>query len=171
MKNLFVKKMAFHMSIISTVFLMLLATNSYSQDENKKLFLRVYTLQGEKIKGNLLVLNDSLLILGNGGQGLVIKANNVRTIKTKRSGGENILIGALSGAVVGGVIGFLQGDDEPGWFSYSKEDYALMGVLAGTAVGGGIGAITIAGKKSKKYIIDGNPEKWKIFVEAEKPKS
>ena len=161
------KTMTIDISIILTVFLMLLATNSYAQNKDKKLFLRVYTIQDEKIKGNIQSFNDSLLILVRGGKTLSIHPKYIKTIKTKRSGGGNIIIGAGIGALLGGVIGYSQGDDEPGWFSYSKEDYALAGVLSGALIGGGVGALTLTGKKSKKYIIDGDLKKWKSFLESE----
>jgi len=157
--------------IVLISLILLFSSSTVIAQSQKKLFLRVYTLQEEKIKGNLLILNDSLLVLKRGEQKFIIEAKNIRIIKTKKSGGENILIGVLGGIIVGGIIGYSQGDDEPGWFSYSREDYALAGVLMGAVVGGGIGAITITGKKSKKYIIDGNPESWKVFVEAINPKA
>lgn len=52
-------------------------------------------------------------------------------------------IGLLTGAVIGGIIGFADGDDPAGWFSFTAEEKALLfggalGVAGGT-LGGVIG--------------------------------
>ena len=49
--------------------------------------------------------------------------------------------GFLSGAVIGGLIGFASGDDEGGFVSFSKEEKALGGGVALGLVGGLIGLI------------------------------
>lgn len=58
-----------------------------------------------------------------------------------RAGGIGLLLGGLTGT----VIGYASGDDPPGWFSSSAEEKAaIFGILLGgtsTIVGGVIGAI------------------------------
>lgn len=147
------------------ILLILLTARNYAQNKNETIFLRVYTLEGKKITGNIYSINDSLLVLKRGDKEFSITPNSIKTIKTKRSGGANILIGVGIGALVGGLVGNSQGDDEPGLFSYSKEDYTLIYGLTGAAIGGAVGALTLTGKKSKKYRINGDLEKWKLFLE------
>lgn len=156
-----------YISIILTSFLMLLTININAQTKNKHLFLRVFTLDGNKVKGNILNFNDSLLVLQRGQKEFSIESKNIRTIKTKRSGGRAILAGGLIGGIAGTLIGYSGGDDESGIISFSKEDKAGIGGLIGAIIGSGVGALTIPSNSPKKYIIEGDLDKWKLFIKAE----
>lgn len=150
---------------------MLLATNSYAQNKNKKLFLRVYTIQDEKIKGNIQNFNDSLLVLQRGEKEFRIESKNIRIIKTKRAGFANIVAGAGIGALIGGLIGASQKTDENAFIEDTKEWNIFTYGVTGFAIGGSIGAVTMFSKKSKKYIINGELEKWQLFVKTENLKN
>lgn len=87
---------------------------------------------------------------------------DIETIKLRKNKkvGKSVLIGAITGLAVGGLIGLMSGDDPPGTFlRYTAEEKALfLGVPL--AVGGaGIGAIV--GSVKIKIPINGNSDKYK----------
>ncbi len=90
-----------------------------------------------------------------------VDAERINLIKLRRKGriGRGIGIGAASGALLGGILGLADGDDEPGWFSATKEEKAVGGgvllFIPGAAVGAGVGAI------KKKIVIEGNMENYR----------
>ncbi|MCX6234473.1 MAG: hypothetical protein NT175_07065 [Bacteroidetes bacterium] len=75
--------------------------------------------------------------------------NNIETIKTRRNGniGIGIFLGALTGFAIGGLIGFISGDDPKenfmgytySWFT--AEEKALMYGIPLAIGGAGIGAL------------------------------
>ncbi len=92
----------------------------------------------------------------------VVDVKGIDLIKLRRKGriGRGAGIGAASGALLGGIMGLADGDDEPGWFSATKEEKAVGGgvllAIPGAVVGAGVGAI------KKKIVIDGNLENYKM---------
>jgi hypothetical protein len=74
--------------------------------------------------------------------------------KAKLVGGA--LVGAASGAVLGLSIGFLDGDDEPGLLSYSKEVKASIFAIFLSPIGSGIGALI--GTKRERIQINGSTD-------------
>lgn len=142
--------------------------NTFAQNEVTKqnIFLRVYNVEGKKIgKGSLLQMNDSLLVLKNSSTQEYISLKDIGSIRTKRSAGNNVFIGAASGAVLGAAIGVSTADPDDFFVSYSAgEGAAIFGGIA--ALGGGaIGGITSVFKKSKTFVINADMVKWKIFKE------
>ena len=117
--------------------------------------------KGYKITGFLYDINDSTLFVSydytkNGyanNQPVfnTIAAADIGFIKLRQRGavGKRILIGAAVGAVLGGIIGFAQGDDEPNTTllslltdpSFTKEQKAGMGAFIGAQAGVLIGAL------------------------------
>ena len=90
-----------------------------------------------------------------------IEAKQIEKIKIRRKGqiGRGVWIGALTGASVGVIAGFVSGDDEPGFFSATKEEKALGAGITFGVLGSGIGALIGTGKK--KIILNGDPENYK----------
>jgi hypothetical protein len=144
---------------------MLLNITLYAQngDEKNTMFVRVYNLEGEKInKGRVLSVTDTTLQL-EGKKGVVdIDIRIIGLIKTKRSEGNNVLIGSLVGLATLAILGATQGGSDE-WFSSS--DLAVGGGVVGAVMGAGIGAITLPFKNSKSYIINGDALKWNKFQE------
>lgn len=127
---------------------------------SKSIFLRVYNLEGKKInKGKMVFANDSILTLNRNGNKVEIKFNDIGKIKTKRSGGHNVLIGSLAGFSLGAIGGVATSDD---WL-WTAEEGAYAGGLLGAAGGAAIGGVTAGFKESETYIINGDIVKWKIF--------
>ena len=84
------------------------------------------------------------------------------TIKRKGSVPKGILIGALTGALIGVAAGFIEGDDKEGWIMFSAADKALIYGAAGGGIGAGAGAIAGAIVK-KRFIIGGNKQKFDLM--------
>ncbi|MFN3969475.1 hypothetical protein [Flavobacterium sp.] len=130
-----------------------------------KLFVRVFDLDGKKInKGFILAVNDTILRLEKNKVFVDIPVKTIGVIKTKRSVGNNVLIGTLTGSVI--VGGLLAATAEPdSWvFGYTPAEGALIGIFVGAPAGAFVGAITAAFKNPKTFIIDGDLEKWKAFL-------
>ena len=157
------------------------STGLHAQKSKKK--NKVYKVwvskidNSKKIKGLLYeVNNESLKIIGKRSTEINIDASTIKMIKIRRKGrvGRGVLIGALSGFAVGGIIGLASGDDPDetvqygggfaGWWYIPYTEYTIEGETAmekamstGTGLaflGGGAGAI-IASKK-KKISINGD---------------
>ena len=131
--------------------------------EKTNVFVRVYDLQGKKIsKGNILSISDSLLQLKGKREPMKIATRSIGLIKTKHSGGNNVLKGAVIGAT-GLAILFAAsaGEDTP----YDAAGGAAGGAFLGGFFGAAVGGVTILFKNSKSYIINGDELKWKEFKE------
>jgi hypothetical protein len=161
---------------------------SFSVDAQKdirlnKTFLRVYNLQSEKLgKGRIASFSETALNLKTGGKHVIIPANNIGSIKTKHSAGNNLLIGAIIGATTG-VIYFasLSGSNRPSGSSHQsggnglnlssirttgEGGNAFVGGVGGGISGAAYGGLTIPFKNSKSYEINGDLVKWKAFTES-----
>ena len=147
--------------ILAIAILSSLSIHAQYGAEKNTVFIRVYNLEGEKInKGRVLAVTDTILKL-EGKNGMVdIDMRTIGLIKTKRSEGNNVLVGSLIGMTVLGILGAVEGGSDE-WFS--STDLAVGGGIVGAIFGAGTGAITIPFKNSKSYIINGDASKWKDF--------
>lgn len=127
------------------------------------------------IKGYLVNLSDSGLELSSYSAGLSLeKKNNLQpvynynhlrevTIRRKGSTGRGVAYGAVIGLFAGAIAGLASGDDPPGWFSFTAGQKAIsLGLVVGMPAGALIGAI-IGATAHKKFIIDGNKNKYDIM--------
>lgn len=145
--------------ILILTFSLCYSLNAQEKELKSKTFLRVYDLNGKKIaKGKLLSTDKSSLTLKKNKNPITISFENIGSIKTKRSGGNNILMGASIGA--GAAILLISG------LGGSPNDYDVLtgiGTLIFTVGGAGIGAITTIDKNSRTFQINGDPIKWEAF--------
>ncbi|GGK31159.1 hypothetical protein GCM10007962_26990 [Yeosuana aromativorans] len=154
--------------------LTLLISISISAQENKtqNLFVRVFDMAGKKIgKGHIYSINDSLIILSKSKKLKELHLKDIGKIKTKHSGGNNILIGATTGVLVGAILGSVNPptDSSGGTFTWaggSSGDELASGVTVGVLSGTIIGSVSALFKNSKTFIIEGNKEKWHVFAES-----
>ena len=132
----------------------------------KDLFIRIFDQQGRKIaKGVLTATTDSSIILLNSKKTHEIPLKDIGVIKTKRSFGHPIVMGAITGSLAGGLLGLIasgtdDSSDDSILFEPSDEEYALGGVFAGAVIGGGIGTIIAAIRKRKSIVINGDAKEW-----------
>ena len=121
----------------------------------------IHLTNGDRLYGALSAANEEgLTILDWKTHDTVamIKKENIDIIKFRRKGsmGTGAWIGAVGGAIVGGIIGYSEGDDDPGWFAFTAEQKA---VLTGTAMmGPGIIVGMVIGGIPKKFKIMGNTD-------------
>jgi len=147
---------------------LILSFNISAQEltEKANTFVRVYDLQGKKIsKGNILSISDTSLELKYAKGSKKITSNIIGLIKTKHSGGNNVLIGAATCGTIFAGMGAATADPDDWMFGYTASEGAIGGAVAGGVIGGAIGGITILFKNSKSYIINGDELKWKEFKE------
>lgn len=136
--------------------------NLYSQEvkSNSNLFVRVYDLNGNKIyKGKIQQTTPNTLILNAAKGAIEIDVTKVGFIKTKRSMGNNILIGSASGVGLAAILGATS-SNSGGWFDYNFGEGLVMGTILFVPVTTGIGALTSLFKNSKTYIINGDVKRW-----------
>ena len=145
------------------VFIFGFTMNSQDSVTYQDIFIRIYNQDGKKIaKGKLVSVNDSTLFLNLNGQRKTVPLASITTIKTKRSGGNNVAVGAGIGTVVFGVIGAISLGNDPFWNDSSLG--AGLGAIAGAPAGAIAGAIVASYKKKKIYSINGNTENLKLFA-------
>lgn len=166
------------LAMLLIVAFMSMSLYSQNQTKKKKVFVRVYNFEGKKIeKGHFHYATDSILELRTNDRLMSIAIEDISYIKTKRSAGHSVLVGSLTGVVLGSIIGAATASGEEtketdtGFWDYEYTTGTSPGT--GATIGGGIGiaGVALAGlgfsvfKKSKTYLIEGDIEKWKIFKE------
>lgn len=147
------------MKYLIFIFAFLLCFSIYAQEKKlkSKTFLRIYNLNGKKItKGKILSSSSNTLTLSRNKKIINISVDSIGSIKTKKSVGNNILIGASIGATT--VILLSSRTDE----SFT-EGYTGIGTLVFSGLGSGIGAITSLFKNSMTFQINGNLVQWENF--------
>jgi len=146
---------------------MILSINVCAQNgfENANVFVRAYDLQGKKIsKGKILSISETSLQLNRNGESMEIPLSSLGSIKTKHSAGNNILVGAATGATTMALLGVATADPDA-FLGYTAGGGAVLGGILGAPLGAVIGGITILFKNSKSYEINGDKIKWKEFKE------
>ena len=146
---------------------LILSINVCAQDglDYTNVFVRVYDFQGKKIsKGKIFSISETTLQLNKKGESMKIPLSSIGSIKTKHSSGNNILVGAASGAATMALLGAATADDS-GILGYTAGEGAAVGALFGGITGAAIGGITILFKNSKSYEINGDMVKWNEFKE------
>ncbi len=83
-----------------------------------------------------------------------VASKNIKQVKFRKKGAviKASLIGGLACAAAGYGLGLSGGDDDSGWFSYSKEEKATVGAILFGFTGGLVGAII--GSGTVKITID-----------------
>lgn len=91
-----------------------------------------------------------------------VKLEELGSISYRENGaiGQGIFRGVIFGALIGGAIGYLSGDDEPSlFFNFTKEDKAFMFGFSGAAVGAVLGGVI--GAARIRIPIEGQSELFK----------
>jgi hypothetical protein len=135
----------------------------YLLSAQKSSFVRAYNLNGRKIdRGNVVAATDtSLQIKGKEGDTVNLSISGISKLKTKRSAGHNLLIGAVAGAGAAGILGAATAQPDAFMFAYTAGEGAAAGAVLGLPLGAAIGGISLLFKKSNALIINGDIEKWK----------
>lgn len=144
--------------------------------KTKNLFVRIYDSNGKKIaKGRLVYISDTLLSVDKNNKIIKLKVKDIHKIKTKKSVGNNILVGSIVGGTVLTLVGALSAKEEtkevPSIFGGTYEttvgetpgEGAAYGAAIGFPLGALTGLITAVFKNSKTFLIKGNNENLKVF--------
>ncbi|WP_282123896.1 hypothetical protein [Algibacter mikhailovii] len=128
----------------------------------KNMFVRVYDLEGNKIaKGRIAFINDSVIGLRHGEINLSFFMRNIGKIKTKKSGGNNVVKGALIGSGVGVLVAFAT--DTEDIYSDGDNGGIIVSAINGVFLGSVVGAASVALKDSETFRINGDFDQWKLF--------
>ncbi|MFC4723393.1 hypothetical protein ACFO5O_13745 [Geojedonia litorea] len=158
-------------TILLLITLMISATyHGQTETKNKRSFVRVYNLEGNKInKGNVLAVNDTLLLLQKGKRSVKIAASDIGFIKTKRSAGHNVLMGAAIGVTAVSIISVASINPDDGFiFNPTPDNFGeamIAGIVGGGILGSTVGVLTIPFKKTETIVINGDDQQWKVFQE------
>jgi len=119
---------------------------------------------------------DSTLIIFSKHQQDTFSYLNIQQIKTRRSTGHHILIGAIIGSIVGAVTGLITNKNSPPSdancqlcgvldysFNFTQSEAALAGALLGTAAGTAAGTVMGLTKKRETLVVAGNFQNWKAI--------
>lgn len=148
--------------LITLLMLLVVCSNVCAQN---RLFVRLYDLNDKKInKGFILAVNDTILRLKKDTTYVDIPVKTIGTIRTKRTVGNNILIGTLVGSTLFATIGAATADPDSWFLDYTPAEGAIIGTLIGAPAGAIVGTFSCAFKNSKKFVINGDAEKWKAFL-------
>lgn len=150
--------------IIFFSLLLVFTVSALSQNKKKSKIYKIWVhtvSEPYKVKGYLYETGDDFITIindsseGNGNMSS-IKIEEIRKIKLRKNGsvGKGAWMGGLIGMGTGIAIGYIDGDDDPGWFSYSAEEKALSWGATLTIVGAGTGVFI--GTRTKKFTFDQN---------------
>jgi len=149
--------------------LVLLSMHSYNSIAQKKLFIRLFDLQGRKItSGKISTWTDSSITIGvSANHYSEVGVAQIGIIKTKRSIGHNVAVGAILGGGIFAISGAASGETEPqgSWdfFYITPAEGAALGLLFGASLGAAVGGISGLFKNSQIYLIHGDRSKLKAF--------
>lgn len=152
--------------LLSTLFLLLfVAGTSFSQEERgpKELFIRIYDARGKKIaKGDLVSVSNQELQLRHRDSIHLISANEIASIKTRRSFGSDILWGSIVGGSFGSFLVVRHDGDSEVISSYSSEELGAA-VFGGAFLGGFVGMGNGLIRKKAKFEIQGDFSELRAF--------
>ena len=144
------------------IFFLILVGITVNVSAQKKIFLRLYKISGEKFaKGFFAGTTDTAVLILNDNVITSFPVNQIGTIKTKRSISHTILISSAIFGVSASIL-FAAGSSgtTTGFYTYSAGEGIAGGFLIGSAIGALVGAIIDASKKSQTFVIAGNAENW-----------
>ncbi|GAA4281336.1 hypothetical protein [Gaetbulibacter aestuarii] len=151
------------LAIILSFVLLSIRVHSQPSSKSYKGFLRVYSQTGQMIsKGQFVFINDSVLGIKRLKEVSTINKSVIGFVKTKRSGGHNVVIGAAAGGAIGIALGVGTADPDS-WFGYSAGEGALGFGILGALGGGLIGGLAGLVKEPMVFMINGNEGNWQTF--------
>jgi hypothetical protein len=135
-----------------------------------KIFVRVYNLNDKKIgAGKIAFINDGIIGLKRSNAYRSIFLRDIGKIKTKKSGGNYVVKGALIGAGVGLLHGIVNRESDDACddclfdFGYSKGFYVATDMVTGAYIGAAAGGVTSILKDRETFMINGDFKQWQLF--------
>lgn len=125
---------------------------------------RVTLINESKVKGILFAANEDGLVLMEANMVdtiAFVDSKDIEMLKVRKKGsiGKGAWIGALSGAALGAIIGFADGDDPPDcMFLCATAGEKALGGLTLAVPGAGVGVLI--GSGSKKFKVRGEKDNY-----------
>ena len=131
----------------AAVFLALsLAMPSVAKEKRKGAEVLVLKKDGQMVKAELLAVKAGQLILMDSStfSDVTCDVDDIRSIRVvkKAKVWKGLGLGILTGAVAGSGLGFLSGNDKPGFFSFTAGQKALIFGVGLAAMGGLVGGVS-----------------------------
>jgi len=147
--------------------LILLLCSFTLQLQAKTKFVRVFNLNGHLIaRGDLIATTDTSVIIQEHKKQVEIPVTQIGFIKTARTFGGPIAIGAGVGFFIGTVVGAAAGGGGGGnsnsdvFYEFDESVSIAAGMALGTAGGAVVGTIISAAQKRKRIVVNGNVNVW-----------
>jgi hypothetical protein len=119
---------------------------SAAKEKAKGAEVLVQKKDGQRVKAELLAIKDRRLILMDSAtlSEVTFGVDDIRSIRVVKKAKvlKGLGLGSLTGGVVGSGLGFLSGNDEPGFFSFTAGEKALVIGVFFAAMGGVVGGIS-----------------------------
>jgi hypothetical protein len=152
--------------------LLLLVLACYVLHAQKRTFLRIYSLAGNKInQGHFAGTTDSSLLIYKSDTSIEISAQYIGVIKTRRSLGHNVWVGAITGAIPLSILATTSGEPKVndntigGVFhdavTFTPAEAAIGGFIGGSVIGAASGALVTAFTRHGTFTINGSIDEWK----------
>jgi hypothetical protein len=137
--------------------------------------MRVFqTGTSKTVRGFYAGLTDSAIIIFSHQQSDTIFYSGIRQIKTRRSGGHNILLGVVSGIVAGSITGLATYKAEPPVdpnctlcpfldLSFTQGESTFLGGFLGSVAGLAAGGIISLARKKNTFLVAGDFTNWLLL--------
>ena len=152
------------LSLVVLCLLVSISINAQNERIKSNEFIRVYDLQGKKIgKGHIFSVSDTSLQLNRAKGMKVFQIPAIGFIKTKRAGGNNVIVGGMVGSGAMAMVSAVSNDPDGHFFRMTNGEAGALGAFFGGMLGAGVGGLSIPFKKSKFSDINGDTKKWIEF--------
>jgi hypothetical protein len=137
------------------------------QLQAKTKFVRIFNLEGHLIaRGNLIATTDTSVIIQEHKKQVEIPVTQIGFIKTARTFGSAVGIGAGVGFFIGTVVGAAASGDGDGgnsneYYQFEESMNIAGGMVLGTAGGAVLGTIISATQKRRRVEVNGDVNAWR----------
>ena len=136
--------------------------------------MRFYTIAGKKFESGhyggstdssvFIYKNktDSSINVYKNKEKIEIPISKIGVIRTRRSTGHSIMVGAITGGVPLGILGAATGEEpQPGsFFTFTAGQQLKAGLVIGGILGAAVGSLIPGPKKRIVFIINGSRVRW-----------
>ena len=146
MKKNIIQNVIFNLFLGLIFFSLVFPGNLQAKKEKPGALVLVTKTDGSRIEGELLMVKETsiLLAIHSGVTGEEINVNDIEKVKIKKRSKflSGLGIGLISGAIIGGLMGYAEGDDTSGWLQWSASTKATLGAIGLGFLGGIGGGVT-----------------------------
>jgi hypothetical protein len=143
--------------------LLLIIIFNSTLEAQKKTYMRFYTVAGKKFESGFYGgSTDSSIAVYKNKEKIEIAVSKIGVIRTRRSLGHSMLVGAAIGGVPLGLIGVASGEEpQPGsYYTFTSGQQLKLGLFLGGIFGAAIGSLIHGFQKRTAFIINGSSVRW-----------